>query len=170
MCFRVSHPPLPSSWERRRFFPPSVECLWALLGFWVDLCCVCGVPLAVWCELRSHHTRHHHKGKLCLAGLVPGSWLAYRNGHFVTAETLKRMLFSSRSQELSFNMMKVPFCELFLFESGRVGRVAQCGAGHRPALACLCSVASASSLSCHLGGAAPTYVVCAALLPASPLN
>lgn len=93
MYFQVSPPP--SSWERRGFFPPSVESLWALLGCWVDSCCVCGVLLAVWCELRSHHTRHRHKGKLCLAELVPRSWLAYRNGHFVTAETLKKRMLSS---------------------------------------------------------------------------
>lgn len=93
--------------------------LWGLLGHQIDVCCVFGLPLTGWCELRSHHARNGHKGRFCLAEPAPCSVA------FVTVETLKQMLPSGPGTVPQRD--ESAFCGLSLLEVVG-GCVAPCGA------------------------------------------
>lgn len=142
--------------------PPPV---WGLLGHWKDGGRVCGV-LLLWFELRSHHTRPHHRERFCLAQLVPGLRLACRNSCFVMAETLEQML--SLGPGAVIQCDEVPFCGLFLLESGW----GLCGSVWCAARACspFLSLAGSlvSSVSHRPSGQTPSAVLVLLSLSALP--
>lgn len=97
------------------------------------MCCVLvgAAGFVVWAEITSRQSLSQSK---VLSGWTD-SWLCGWCTEIVILlwERLWNKCFP-RAQELSFNVMKVPFCGLFLLGSGGGGCVAQRGAEHRPAL------------------------------------